>query len=297
MKTLLVAALLATTAVAPAMAQDAITEFRIGILGGENAQDRINKNQCLVDYTQEVLGVPVKLFTPADYDGVIQGLLGGTIDMAILGASGFAKTYVTDPNAVDVALTTANPDGSYVYYSIAFTRKDSGIATLADAKGHTLDFGDPNSTSGFLIPNLELTQALGDLKQYFSKVDFSGGHEQTITAVYNKQVDVGVSWADGQGAWEDGFNNGAFRNAVDAGLIDMNQLQEVWRSKPIPNGPLVFRHALPEDVKQKMTAMLLGLHDKDKECMYNVAAGESAGFVAITKDYYDSIVEIRKQSN
>lgn len=48
------------------------------------------------------LGVPVKIFTPADYDGVIQGLLGGTLDMAWMGASGYAKIALTGPKAVEV---------------------------------------------------------------------------------------------------------------------------------------------------------------------------------------------------
>ena len=70
----LLAAIVATTALtAPVMAQD-ITEFRIGILGGENAQDRMASNECYRAMAEDLLGVPVKLFTPADYDGVIQGL-------------------------------------------------------------------------------------------------------------------------------------------------------------------------------------------------------------------------------
>lgn len=298
MKTILAAALMTTALVATAQADDKITEFRIGVLGGENAQDRVTENQCLVDYVQKALGVPVKLYTPADYDGVIQGLLGGTIDFANLGASGYAKAFVTDPNAVEPLAVTANPDGSYVYYSIGFARKDSGITSLADAKGKTLDFGDPNSTSGYLIPNIELRAKLGDLDKYFSKVAFSGGHEQTIVAVYNKQVDVGVSWADGQGNWEDGFNNGAFRKAVDAGLIDMNNLVEIWRSKPIPNGPWVFRKVLPQDVKAKVLALLEGMKTTDPKCLYNIAGGDNGGVVPITADYYDSIVAVRRaQSN
>jgi len=97
-----IAAIVATTAlVSPVLAQDTIDEFRIGILGGENAQDRMASNECYRAKAEELLGVPVKLFTPADYDGVIQGLLGGTIDMAWLGASAYAKTYLTDPDAVE----------------------------------------------------------------------------------------------------------------------------------------------------------------------------------------------------
>ncbi len=296
----LLATLAATTALAGAVhAEDAIKEFRIGILGGENAQDRVNEAQCLVKYTTETLGVPVKLFTPADYDGVIQGLLGGTIDMAILGASGYAKTYVSDPNAVEPVLTTANPDGSYVYYSIGFARKDHGIHSLEDAKGKRFGFGDPNSTSGYLIPSIEIPAEIGaPMDKYFGEVKFTGGHEQTIVAVNNGDIDAGVTWADGQGAWEDGFNNGALRKAVDAGLVDMNELVEIWRSKPIPNGPLVLRTVLPQDVKDKMVSLLEGMKDKDADCLYNIVGGDSAGLVPITKDYYDSIIAVRRaQSN
>ncbi|GAB5431574.1 MAG: hypothetical protein EpisKO_09440 [Epibacterium sp.] len=106
----LIAALAATTALAtPALAEDkSISEFRIGLLGGENAQDRLNSNECLRAKTEELLGVETKLFAPADYNGVIQGLLGGTIDMAWLGASGYAKTYLSDPEAVEPVLVKVN---------------------------------------------------------------------------------------------------------------------------------------------------------------------------------------------
>ena len=76
-----------------------ITEFRIGILGGENASDRLRSNECLREKTEAILGVPTKLFAPADYNGVIEGLLGGNLDMAWLGASGYAKVYLTNPEA------------------------------------------------------------------------------------------------------------------------------------------------------------------------------------------------------
>ncbi|MCJ7872715.1 phosphonate ABC transporter substrate-binding protein [Marinovum sp. 2_MG-2023] len=299
MKNLLVA-LMATTAIAaPAMAQD-ITEFRIGILGGENAQDRLNSHECLKEYTEETLGVETKLFAPADYDGVIQGLLGGTIDMAWLGASAYAKTYLTDPEAVTPVLVKINLDGSYGYHSIGFARKDAGVASLDDMKGKVFGFGDPNSTSGYLIPSIEIPDATGasmESGDYFGEVKFTGGHEQTIVAVNNGDVDAGVTWADGQGEWEDGFNSGALRKAVDAGLIDMNDLVEIWRSKPIPEGPIVLRTSLPEEVKAKMTAMVDGMYDADKECTYNISAGESLGFDPITHDAYLSIIAARQSKS
>lgn len=295
----LLAILAATTALAGAAGAEEIKEFNIGILGGENAQDRLSSNECFRKYAEETLGVPVKLFAPADYDGVIQGLLGGSIDAALLGASGYAKIYLTDPNAVTPALITTHPDGSSVYYSIGFARKDSGITSLADAKGKRFGFGDPNSTSGYLIPSLEIPQEIGaKMEDFFGEVKFTGGHEQTIVAVNNGDIDAGVTWADGNGAWEDGYNEGALHKAVQAGLVDMNDLVQIWKSKPIPEGPFVVRNALPDDVKTKFIALVAGLHQTDPDCANNVNSGETAGFVPVTNAAYEQIIAVRKmQSN
>jgi len=293
----LLAAVLATTALVGAAHAQEIKEFNIGLLGGENAQDRLNSNECLRAYAEEALGVPVKLFAPADYNGVMQGLLGGTIDMAWLGASSYAGIYIQDPEAVEPVLIKINTDGSYGYHSIGFARKDSGIASLDDMAGKSFGFGDPNSTSGYLIPSIEIPQYKDGITMesgdYFGEVKFTGGHEQTIVAVNNGDIDAGVTWADGQGAWEDGYNSGAFRKAVDAGLVDMNDFVEIWRSKPIPEGPVVLRKSLPADAKASMTALVENMINTDADCTYGMAAGETLGFQPITHAAYESIVAAR----
>ena len=298
MKKTLALALAASTALSTGAFAQEITEFRIGILGGENAQDRMNSYQCLADYTTEALGVETKLFAPADYNGVIQGLLGGTIDMAWLGASSYAATFLQDADAVEPVLIKVNLDGSVGYHSIGFARIDSGVTSLDDMEGKVFGFGDPNSTSGYLIPSIEIPQYKDGITmesgEYFGEVKFTGGHEQTIVAVNNGDIDGGVTWADGQGNWEDGYNSGALRKAVDAGLVDMNDLVEIWRSKPIPEGPVVLRTSLPQDVKDKMTALVDNLYENDPDCAYGVAAGDSLGFDPITHDAYVSIIEARK---
>ena len=296
----LTAAILATTALASAAFADghAISEFRIGLLGGENAQDRLNNNECLRAYTEDALGVQTKLFAPADYAGVIEGLVGGTLDMAWLGASSYAATYLRNPDAVEPVLVKINLDGSYGYHSIGFARKDSGIASLDDMAGKVFGFGDPNSTSGYLIPSIEIPQYKDGITMeagdYFGDVKFTGGHEQTIVAVNAGDIDGGVTWADGQGDWEDGYNSGALRRAVDAGLVDMNDLVQIWKSAPIPEGPVVLRKALPEDVKVKMTALMASMPAMDYDCYYGVAAGDSKGFQPISHDAYEVIIEARK---
>ena len=296
--TRLFAAIVATTAlVSSALAQDKIDEFRIGVLGGENAQDRMASNECYRAKAEELLGVPVKIFTPSDYDGVIQGLLGGTIDMAWLGASAYAKMWLTNPDAAEPVMVKTNTDKSYGYYSVGFARKDSGITSLEDMKGKVFAFGDPNSTSGYLIPSIEIPQEIDasmESDDYFGEVKFVGGHEQTIVAVANGDVDAGVTWADGMGAWEDGYNSGALRKAADAGLVDMNGLVEIWKSKPIPEGPIVLRKSLPERVKIDITTLTASLPYMDADCAYNFMAGKALGFQPIDHEAYTSIIEARK---
>lgn len=297
MKKLLAALLTSAALAAPAFAQDTISEFRIGILGGENAQDRMNSNECFRAYTEELLGVPTRLFAPADYNGVMQGLLGGTIDLAWLGPSSYAGVYLSDPEAIEPILVKVNVDGSYGYHAIGFARSDSGIASFDDLKGKKFAFGDPNSGSGYLIPRIEIEDNGYSLTpgEFFSDVVFSGGHEQSIIGVVNGDFDASVTWADGLGEWEDGYNSGALRKASDAGLVDMNDLVEIWKSNVIPEGPIVVRKALPERVKIEMTAMMAALPYTDAQCAYAIQAGEALGFRPIGHDAYEVIVESRKR--
>lgn len=276
-----------------------LKEFRIGLLGGENASDRLRSNECLRSKVEAALGVPTKLFAPADYNGVIEGLIGGNLDLAWLGASAYAKVYLTDPKIVEPILVKQNLDGSIGYYSIGFARVDKGVKSLDDMKGKVFAFGDPNSTSGYLIPKVEISASGFSMKpgEYFGDVKFTGGHEQTIVAVANGDVDAGVTWADGLGEWADGYNSGALRKAADAGLVDMSQIQEIWRSKLIPEGPIVVRTTLDAATKTKVNELLSNLVETDKECAYGVMAGEVKDLIPVQHDVYVSIIEARKAAD
>ena len=74
----------------------------------------------------------------------------------------------------------------------------------------------------------------------------------------------------------------------------MNDLVEIWKSKPIPEGPVVLRSELPSDVKVKMTALMASLKSLDEDCAYGVLQGEAKGFMPITHDAYNVIIEARK---
>lgn len=288
-------ALVALASGAAAQAAD-LKEFRIGILGGENEADRLRNYACLSDHLKKEFGFEkVSLYPAADYDGVIQGLLGGTLDFAELGASGYAAIYLKNEKAVTPILTKQEVDGATGYYSIGLALKSSGIKSIKDAKGKKLGYADPDSTSGYLIP---LTQIPNDTgmpnAQFFAATQFNGGHENNLLAVYDGKVDVAVDDSSGLGDFKDGYTSGTFHKVVAKGSVDPNKLVEVWRSPLIPNGPLVVRNGLGEDWNKKLTDFFMALPAKDKECFHATMGGDYKGYVSVKPEFYKAIIDARK---
>ena len=278
-----------------ALAED-LKEFRIGILGGENEADRLKSYQCLVDKLPAVLGVEkVSLFPAADYDGVVQGLLGGTLDYAELGASGFAKIYLADAKAVEPILTTVQTDGSMGYYSIMVARKDKGYKTLEDLKGKKLGFADPDSTSGYLIPLVTLPEKIGaPVKEYFAETGFGGGHENLVLEVLKGNFDAGTTFGSGVGDFKDGYTSGNLRKMVDKGILNMDDLVELWKSPLIPNGPIVVRSSMNADMKAKFKDFMVKLPESDQACFAAIQGGEFKSYTEVNVEFYKPIIDARK---
>lgn len=278
-----------------AQAED-LKEFRIGILGGENEADRLRNFQCLVDKLPAAIGVEkVSLFPAADYDGVIQGLLGGTLDYAELGASGYAKIYLAKADAVEPILTTVQTDGSTGYHSIMVARKDSGITKLEDLKGKKLGFADPDSTSGYLVPLVTLPEAIGaPVKEFFGETGFGGGHENLVLEVVKGTFDAGTTFGSGVGEFKDGYTSGNLKKMVDKGILDMNDLVELWKSPLIPNGPIVVRTSMNDDMKAKFKQFMVELPKTDAACFSAIQGGDFTGYTEVNSDFYKPIIDARK---
>lgn len=291
--------LLGTVALAAIMGQANAADrgdFRIGILGGENEADRLRNFECIADHIKTDLGFEkVSLFPAADYDGVIQGLLGGTLDYAELGASGYAKVFLADPKAVEPILTTVQTDGSTGYHSVMVARKDSGMTKLEDMKGKKLGFADPDSTSGFLVPSVTLPDAVGaPIDEFFAETGFGGGHENLVLEVVKGNFDAGTTWSSGVGDFDDGYTSGNLRKMVDKGILDMSDLVPLWKSPLIPNGPIVVRSTLDSAIKDEFKAMMLALPEADAECFAAIQGGTYNGFTEVDADFYTAIVAARK---
>ena len=269
-------------------------EFRIGFLGDEAAQDIIARNECLVDYVEAAYNITAKMYTFKDYAGTMESFVGGNLDYTWFGSSGYAGLYLQDPEVGEPIMTRMQPTGDTGYYSVMVTRTDSGIESLEDMKGKNLGFADPNSTSGFLIPSIELADQLGELDQYFASTEFQGGHENGVLAVLNGDIDAAVTWVSGVGEWDEGYSSGNLRKMVDKGILNMDDIRQIWSSNLIPNGPIVLRKALPQEAKDTMLGMKQWIHENDPECSENIANGIVKAWVPVDHSFYETIVLARK---
>jgi ABC-type multidrug transport system fused ATPase/permease subunit len=132
-------------------------------------------------------------------------------------------------------------------------------------EGRSLAFADPNSTSGYLVPSFELASEEGlDLETYFSETGFGGGHEQAVVAVLNGQYDAGVTWTSGVGDINMGYSRGNLRSMVDKDMLDMSEIQIIWQSNLITNGPRVIRADLPQELKDLVMGAMMQLQVADR---------------------------------
>jgi len=270
-----------------------VKEFKIGLSGGENEADRLKNYECYRAYLEEKLNIPVKFYPASDVAGIIHGLLGKTIDYASVGPSAYAAIYIDDPNSIEPVVTVRESDGSDGYKSAIYVRSDSNIYSLKDLEGRSMGWSDPNTTSGYLVPSFELYQRGLNPSEFFSRTGFAGGHEQAVISVLNRQYDAGATWVSGQGAVEEGYSRGMLRNMVKKGLLDMSKLRVIWLSNLIMNGPHVIRKDLPEDFKEEITQLNLALVEEDNQCFKEITMGESQGFIRVSHENYENVVEMR----
>lgn len=274
--------------------RDELPVFRIGILGGELQAMQLRDHACLKARTEQALGVPVELFASRDYTGVYEGLHAGSLDAAGMGAAGYAGLFLEDPDLVEPLVTVKQEDGALGYHSVLFVRADSPYRTIEDLRRKSLAFTEQLSTSGFLIPYHELAEQGYEPSRFFRTIAFVGGHPQAVTAVLNGDFDAGVTWSSMIGDYERGFSRGNLRRMVERGLLDMGDLRILWKSELIPAGPYVVRKALPQEPKDLYRQVLLDLADRDRSCFERIVGGRAVDFELITHDYYESIIDIRR---
>jgi len=252
--------------------------LNLGMVPSEDPRVVIQDNQAMLDHLKRRLGMEVKPFVAADYNGVIEALRAKRLDVAFLGPFSYVlATTVADVEAF--ALPETDKQGA-TYKAIIIARKDRGYKSLADLKGKTFAFVDPSSTSGHLFPKAALVKAGFDPDRHFSRVIFSGGHDASALAVNNGKVEAA--------AVADALLDVAFIK----GALKREDIQVLWTSSAIPGAPMAYRKDLPEDLKARIRKafaeakdMNWGSHSKIKRWEF------------VDDGYYDVIRDAAKVLN
>lgn len=264
--------------------QDDMKVVKFGVVSLENQGDALTRYEGLVEHMEKQLGVEkVELFLANDYAGVVQALSAGQIHAALVGPSAYASAYL-DCNCVEPVAAVEGVDGDLGYYSVLFVRSDSPYKTLEELKGHSLAFGDPDSTSGYLVPLVSLRKAGIEPEQYFSTTAFSGGHEQSVLGVLKGTYESAFTWTS------EGDRFGNIRTMMDKGMLKRDDIRVIWKSDLIANPPIVVYSALPSAMKQDIQKFFTGL---EGENLAAAAQGEAKRFVAVDHALYDPIVQAR----
>jgi phosphonate transport system substrate-binding protein len=174
-------------------------------------------------------------------------------------------------------------------------RKDKGYKTLEDLKGKKLGFADPDSTSGYLVPLVTLPEKIGaPVKEYFAETGFGGGHENLVLEVLKGNFDAGTTFGSGVGDFKDGYTSGNLRKMVDKGILNMDDLVELWKSPLIPNGPIVVRTSMNADMKAKFKDFMVKLPETDHACFAAIQGGEFKSYTEVNVEFYKPIIDARK---
>jgi phosphonate transport system substrate-binding protein len=223
------------------LAQD-LKEINFGIISTESSQNLKSDWQPVLDDMAKKLGMKVNGFFASDYAGIIEGMRFNKVQVAWFGNK--SAIEAVDRANGEVFAQMLNADGTLGYYSHLIVHKDSPIKSLDDMlkQGKNLSFGngDPNSTSGFLVPGYYVfSQNNIDPKTFF-KVSRGANHESNALAVANKQVDVATN------------NSENLDKIKDKLPAKFNDIRVIWTSPLIPSDPLVIRKDMAEPLKGKV---------------------------------------------
>ena len=192
-------------------------------------------------------GLKINAFFAPDYAGVIEGMRFNKVQVAWFGNK--SAMEAVDRAKGEIFAQTVDSDGNPGYWSLLVTHKDSPLNSVEDVLkcDGSLNFGigDPNSTSGFLVPTTYIFAKNNvDPSKCFKTVR-NANHQANAMSAANKLVDVAANNTENMRRLE--------KTAPEA----FKNLKVIWKSPLIPSDPLVWRKDLDKDIKAKIYTFVM----------------------------------------
>jgi phosphonate transport system substrate-binding protein len=185
----------------------------------------------------EATNLNFELKVGQSYGAVVEAMCNGSADIAWFGPVSYLQAH---ERGCANLLAMAVRKGESVYYSGIFARKDSGVDSIADIRGKRIALGDIHSTSSFNIPVAMMLRAGIDPARDTAKVIIAGSHANVLSALSQGVVDVGGASFD------------SYEKALNAGVIDGNDIKVVAKSAPLPYPPLAIHPEVGASIKTRL---------------------------------------------
>jgi phosphonate transport system substrate-binding protein len=243
----------------------------------------------LSDYLTKELGVPVEYQPVTDYTAAVTAFKVGDLDLVWFGGLTGVQARLQVPGAEAIVQRDIDAD----FHSVFIASKQSGLKPFQDInglqtlKGRTFTFGSESSTSGRLMPQYFLEQAGMKLEDFKGQVGFSKNHDATLKLVEAGTYDAGV------------LNEQVWQKRVDAGEVDLNRVELLWRTPAyfdyhwVVNPQVAERYG--EDFVEKLKAALLKLDPAVPEQKEILDLFGAKKFIPTQNSNYQQIEQVGRQ--
>ena len=201
---------------------------------------------------------------------MVEELENGRVDVYI--DSPFPVGFVWKRTGIDLLLRRWKR-GSETYRSVVFVRADSGVESVADLAGKMIAFGEPFSTSGFLMPKAALASTGLMLDNYEDAAAsippdrvgyvFSNDAENTLFWVLKSKVDAGAVNED-------------YYQALAGSRI--SELKIILTTDAVPRNLVCVRQGLDPQVTEALRETLLGMDENEEGAAVLKGFEETAKF-------------------
>lgn len=261
---------------------DSPPRLRFSLVPQNDAKKDAEAFRPLLKALEIETGKPIDVIIPISYGSVVEGLVASNIDLAMLGPASYAIAKNSAPDiaafaSYSIKAGAFQEEGPF-YRSLLIVRSASKFKTQTSLKGTTLALVDPASTSGAVLPRrLYSSLVKVPLEQFFGRVVYTGGHDRSVLAVANGQVDA---------AFVSSFLLSSF---VSDGKIKKEDYRILWQSELIPLDPFVYRGRLCEPIKETIRKVFLRKNGEEyREALEKLNA---IRFSPINDESYRTILE------
>ena len=219
-------------------------------------RDRAAAIQPLADYLADRGGHPVQVRVLPSPTALVEALRNGEVDVAVPNLHGYLQARPGSGGIVALPVPDVPAAQADRYRAVILARPEIGSIEVLQRRAATvrLVLVGRDSASGGFVPAGRL-RALGlQPASDFASLDYAGSHAAALQALVDGRADVVALAAD----------------VYDASRPD--GVRELWRSPPVPPGPLLC-HAADTVPCKAIAGWLLQAHAHDPAVMAALRAG------------------------